>query len=86
MTVIDITSDVKSRGETCRAKANNKKRSKIYFVKIFGIEKQIGNTQVLSKASRDHGKKHNPAQHQYMIALQVIEQQLNRKGVSDLKG
>ena len=86
MSVIDVTSDVERSGEPSRAETDNKKRSKVYFVEIFRIEKQVGNSQVLAKTSRDHCKKYDPAQHQHMIALQVIEQQLNRKGVSDLKG
>ena len=85
MSIINVTRDVKSCGEPCRAQSDDEEGAKVDFVKIFRVEKEVGDTQVFSKAACDHGKQNHPAQKQYVIALEIIQQQLDGKRVCDLK-
>jgi hypothetical protein len=81
----NITGNVKGSGKSGGYKSHNKEASEIHFVQILRVEKEIRYTQVFAETAGDHGKENNPAQHQHMIPFYVVEQELNRKRVEDLR-
>jgi hypothetical protein len=82
VTIINVTCNMKGGGESRNGDTQDKETGKVHFIQVFGIKKKVGYAQVFAKTSGDHGKQHNPTQQQHMVALKVIEQQLDRKGVS----
>ena len=81
MAIRNIAGDVEGHCKTSGEQPHDKKTHEANFVQIFGIEKQVRNAEVFAKVSGDHGEQNNPAQYEYMIAPDVIQQQLNRKRV-----
>jgi hypothetical protein len=73
VSVVDITGDVKCSRKAGSAKTNDKKTSEVDLVKVFRIKKQIGDPQILSEASCNHCKQNNPAKHENMVTLEVIQ-------------
>ena len=56
MSVRDITGDVKGHGKPCQEHPHDKKTHEANLVKILRIKKQVRNTNVFAKVSRNHGK------------------------------
>jgi hypothetical protein len=81
--IIDIAGNVESGGKPGRTQAHDEETGEIYLVKIFGIKKEVGYSQVLTKTSRYHGEKYDPTQQQDKIAFYVVQEKLNRKGIND---
>ena len=79
MTVRDIASNMERRNEPCTGDADDEKAGKVYFVHVFGIQKQVGYSEILSKVPGDHCKENDPAQHEHLVALEIVNQQLNGK-------
>ena len=65
---------MKGHGKSRRAQTHNKKAREINFVEVFGIEEEIGYSQIFSEAARDHRKQYDPAKQQHVIALYVVQQ------------
>lgn len=84
MAVRNVARDMKSRGEAGKHNPHDKETGEVYFVEVFGIKKEVGDAKVFAKISGDHRKEDYPAKHQYVIAPDVVHQQLDRKGVNDL--
>ncbi len=85
MAVRDVTGDVKCHGKTCREQAHDQETGKAYMIKIFRVEKQIWDAEVLAKIAGDHGEQNDPANHQYYIPPDVVEKKLNRKRIGNLR-
>jgi hypothetical protein len=83
VTIVDVTGDVEGHGKSRRTHPHDEKACEIDFVEILRIEEKIGDTQIFPEGAGDHCQKDDPAQQQHMIALYVVQKQLNRKGVSN---
>ena len=68
---------MKCEGKACGDHAHYKEAPEIDFVEVFGIEKQVGNAQILAKVARYHGEQNDPTNHHRLVAPQVVEEQLN---------
>lgn len=82
MAVINIAGDLECGGKSGCCNPQDKETGKIYFVEILRIEKQVRNAEVFAKGTGNHRKQDNPAKHHHMVSLDVVKQQLNRKGVN----
>jgi hypothetical protein len=76
---------VESHRKPCGKKAQPEKTHEVYLIKIFWIEEQIGDAKVFAKFSRHHGKKQNPANHQYNVSSEIVKQKLDRKRIEQLR-
>jgi hypothetical protein len=74
VTVVDITGDVKSHGETRRADTHYKKACEVDIVEVLRIKKKVGYTQIFSESTGDHREQYDPAHQQHVVALQVVQQ------------
>jgi hypothetical protein len=72
MSIVDVTCDVKRRRESGEHHPHDEEASEVYFVEIFGVEKQVWNTKIFAEAASDHSKEYDPAEQQYLVAFQVI--------------
>lgn len=81
MAIRNVARNVKGHGEACGEQPHDHKTGEANFIQILRIEKEVWDAQILTKVSGDHGKKNNPAQHEHMVAPDVVQQELNRKGV-----
>jgi len=60
---------------------DDEKTGEVHLVQVFGVEKEVGDAQVLPEVAGYHGKQDDPAQHKHMITPEVVEQQLQREGI-----
>ena len=81
MPIGDVAGDVIGSGESGKRGSDNKETGKVHFVKVFWIEKEIGDAQVFAKISGGHGKKDDPGEEHDLIPFQVVGDQLYRKGI-----
>jgi hypothetical protein len=72
---------VKGRGKSGCRHANDEKTGEVDVVLVFRVKKQVRNTQVLAEITGNHRKQNYPAKNQHLVALEVVQQQLNREGV-----
>ncbi|MDL5047972.1 hypothetical protein QQ054_18305 [Oscillatoria amoena NRMC-F 0135] len=79
MTIHDVAGNVKRSGKASGSYTNDKKTGKIDLVEVLRIQKQVRNTQIFAEVSGNHGKEDDPAKDKNLIALEIIEQKLNRK-------
>jgi hypothetical protein len=63
---------VECRRETGDHHTHNEKTSKVYFVKIFGVKKEVGDAEILAEAPGSHSKENDPAEQQHLVTLQVV--------------
>jgi hypothetical protein len=83
VTIVYVAGDVECHGKSRRTHTHDEKACEIDLVEILGIEEKIWDAQVFSEGAGDHREKDDPAQQQHMVALYVVQKQLNRKGVSN---
>ncbi len=81
MPVRNVARNMKCSYKPGRYDPHDKKAGEVYLVHIFRIEKEIWNAEVFSKISGNHRKQNDPAEHQHMVASNVVEQQLNRERI-----
>jgi hypothetical protein len=74
---------MKRHGKPSRAQSHDKEACEVHLVQILRIKKQIGNAQIRTKSSGHHREENDPAQQEYMVTLEVIQQQLNGKRISN---
>lgn len=77
MPIDDITGNLKSNDKAGGNNSHNKKTPEVYLVKVFRVEKQVGDAHILPKAASNHGEHYNPAQEQVNVSSEIIEQKLD---------
>src|SRR5436190_1925727 len=85
MAVVNVAGDMKGRGKAGDHRTHDKEALEVDLVEIFRVQEQVWNAEIFSETARDHCKENYPAQEQNLVPLQVVQQELNREGISDLR-
>src|SRR5690606_21593225 len=83
MSVVNVACDMKGHSEPGRTYAHNEEAGEANLVEILRIQEEIRDAQILPECARDHREEDDPTKQKDVIALYIVQKQLNRKGIAD---